>query len=136
MTKTTPDTTQAKDPRLLKILLLPGALFCLLAGGAQFLFPGIDAVLADKEAGELQWIYRLLGSVYIGLGIGMLRAHRNPAGQEIFISTLIIIAGLACVAFTITLFTASYPPIPWVLAGWLIVFVLLVIARQKARDIL
>lgn len=129
-------TKKADDARLLKILLKLGALFCLSAGLVQFFFPGVDAVLAEVAPGELNWIYRLLGSFYIGLGIGMIRVDRDPAGQDIFITTLIAIASLACLAFTISLFTEFYPAIPGVLLAWIVVLTLLLTARKKAQDLL
>ena len=128
--------TRADDTRLLKTVLMVGAIFCLVAGVVQFLFPGIDAILAEVEPGELDWIYRMLGSGYIGLGIGMLGVYRNPAGQGIFITMLIVMAVFVCVAFIITLLTASYHPIPAVLCAWIVALVLLVYARQMAKDIL
>ena len=60
--------TKADDTRLLKAVLMVGAIFCLVGGAVQFLFPDIDAILAEVEPGELDWIYRMLGSGYIGLG--------------------------------------------------------------------
>ena len=128
--------TRADDTRLLKTVLMVGAIFCLVAGVVQFLFPGIDAILAEVEPGELDWIYRMLGSGYVGLGIGMLGVYRNPAGQGIFITMLIVMAVFVCVAFIITLLTASYHPIPAVLCAWILALVLLVYARQMAKDIL
>ena len=73
--------TKADDTRLLKVLLMVGGCGCLVAGAVQFLFPGVDAILAEVEPGELDWIYRMLGSGYIGLGIGMLKVYRKPARQ-------------------------------------------------------
>jgi|GEM_PF-3074257 len=131
-----PAGSKADDIRLLKAVLMAGGIFCLAAGAVQFLFPGVDAVLAGVQPGELDWIYRLLGSAYIGLGVGMLMVFRNPIGQGVFVSTLILIAGLVCLTFLITLLTANYQPIPMVLGGWIVAFALLVFARQKAKDVL
>ncbi len=131
-----PEATRANDTRLLKALLMVGGCFCLMAGGVQFFFPGIDAILAEVEPGELDWIYRLLGSGYIGLGIGMLSVYRNPAGQGVFISMLIAMTALASVTFTITLLTAPYDPILLVLCLWIVTLLLLIYARHRARDIL
>ena len=128
--------TKADDTRLLKVLLLVGAIFCLAAGVIHFLSPGIDAILAEVEPGELDWIYHMLGSGYIGLGIGMLGVYRKPAGQGVFITMLIVMTAFACVTFIIALLTASYRPIPAVLCVWIVALVLLVYARQMAKDIL
>ena len=128
--------TNADDTRLLKVLLLVGGVYCLVAGAVQFLFPGVDAILAEVEPGELDWIYRMLGSGYIGLGIGMLGVYRTPAGQGVFIIMLIVMTALVCVTFTITFLTASYRPIPAVLCVWIVALALLVYARQKAKDVL
>jgi hypothetical protein len=128
--------TKADDTRLLKAVLMVGAIFSLVAGAVQFLFPGIDAILAEVDPGELDWIYRMLGGGYIGLGIGMLGVYRNPVGQGIFITMLIVMTASVCVTFIITLLTASYHPIPAVLCVWIVALVLLVYARQRAKDIL
>jgi hypothetical protein len=130
------NTTKADDTRLLKVLLMVGGIYCLFAGAVQFLFPGIDAILVGVEPGELNWIYRLLGSGYVGLGIGMLGVYRNLAGQGVFITMLIVMTALACVVFIITLFTAPYSPIPVVLCILIVTLALLVYGRQKAKDIL
>lgn len=128
--------TKADDTRLLKALILIGSLFCLCAGVIQFLFPGIDAILAEVKTGDLDWTYRILGTGYIGLGIGMLGVYRNPTGQRVFITMLIVITTLVCVAFTITVLTAPYHPIAIVLCVWIVALVLLVYGRQRAKDIL
>ena len=94
----------------------------------QFLFPGVDAILAEVEPGEIDWIYRLLGSGYIGLGIGMLGLYRKPARQGVFITMLIVMTAFACLTFIIALLTASYRPIPAVLCVWIVALVLLVYA--------
>lgn len=131
-----PADSKADDARLLKVLLMVGGIFCLLAGAIQFVFPGIDAILAEVHPGELDWIYRLLGSGYIGLGIGMLRVSRKPNGQGEFILMLIVMTALGCVTFVITLLTNSHGPIPAVLGVWIVALGLLVCARKKAKDIL
>ena len=128
--------TKADDTRLMKVLLMVGGCGCLVAGAVQFLFPGVDAILAEVEPGELDWIYRLLGSGYIGLGIGMLGVYRKPARQGVFITMLIVMTAFACLTFIIALLTASYRPIPAVLCVWIVVLVLMVYARQMAKDIL
>ncbi|MHC4118469.1 MAG: hypothetical protein ACYSWO_13290 [Planctomycetota bacterium] len=136
MQESNSNAAKADDTRLLKVLLMVGGVYCLFAGAVQFLFPGIDAILAGVEPGELDWIYRLLGSAYIGLGTGMLGVYRNPAGQGVFITMLIVMTALACIAFIITLFTAPYSPIPVVLCILIVALALLVYGRQKAKDIL
>ena len=78
----------------------------------------------------------MLGGGYIGLAIGMLRVHRNPIGQRIFITMLIVMASFAFAAFAIQLLTAPYHPIAVWVCVWVVSLTLLLYGRRRARDIL
>jgi hypothetical protein len=77
-----------------------------------------------------------LGVVTLGLALECWGGYRKPARQGVFITMLIVMTAFACLTFIIALLTASYRPIPAVLCVWIVALVLLVYARQMAKDIL
>ncbi len=109
-------------------------------GAAFLLFPGmLRDISGSPDPIGLSWI-RWAGGPLIALGIGAVKVFRNPSGQGTFIMTAIIselLTGLGLLHSKMFDHSTSYAWFhitPSVLS--LVLFALLVWARQGARNVL
>ncbi len=122
----------------LKVVLAIFFVSYLFYGVSFLLLPGLLSEISGDPV-HLGWI-RWSGAPLIALGIGAIQAYRNPAKCESFITTAIVSAVLIGSAL---LYSKLFEPTPkhawFTLTPCFInlgLFVLLLWARQRAKDIL
>jgi len=132
--------SQDQGVKNVKLALMAVIVVNLFYGVSFLFFPGMLLSLSgSSEPLNLGWI-RWSGGPLIALGIGALQAYKKPAGQGVFVTVATISAlltGLGLLYSKIFDRSTTYTwfhMTPCVLS--LLVFVLLLWARQGAKDVL
>jgi uncharacterized membrane protein HdeD (DUF308 family) len=130
---------QNDELKLLKFSLLVSAIIALILGISYYFVPAMMAKLAGGNTADLG-LLRILGSLFIALGIGTFMVYNKPEKQGIFVFTTALsqlLAGLACLY---SLIRHENIPATWLIA--LITCLILVLSvlnfwgRSKAKGIL
>jgi hypothetical protein len=130
---------QNDELKLLKFSLLVSAIIALILGISYYFVPAMMAKLAGGNTADLG-LLRILGSLFIALGIGTFMVYNKPEKQGIFVFTTALsqlLAGLACLY---SLIRHENIPATWLIA--VITCLILVLSvlnfwgRSKAKGIL
>jgi hypothetical protein len=131
--------TQSNGFKKLKVALMPFIILYLLYGVSFLITPGIVRAMAGGNPVEIGWL-RWPGAPLIALGIGAIMVYRNPSKQGSFMTTAALTALLIGLALLYTMLFDGYTIHTWFIAVPCAInlglFVLLVWARQGAKDIL
>jgi uncharacterized membrane protein HdeD (DUF308 family) len=130
---------QNDELKVLKFSLLVSAIIALILGISYYFVPAMMAKLAGGNTADLG-LLRILGSLFIALGIGTFMVYNKPEKQGIFVFTTALsqlLAGLACLY---SLIRHENIPATWLIA--VITCLILVLSvlnfwgRAKAKGIL
>ena len=130
---------QNDELKVLKFSLLVSAIIALILGIGYYFVPAMMAKLAGGNTADLG-LLRILGSLFIALGIGTFMVYNKPEKQGIFVFTTALsqlLAGLACLY---SLIRHENIPATWLIA--VITCLILVLSvlnfwgRSKAKGIL
>jgi uncharacterized membrane protein HdeD (DUF308 family) len=130
---------QNDELKVLKFSLLVSAIIALILGISYYFVPAMMAKLAGGNTADLG-LLRILGSLFIALGIGTFMVYNKPEKQGIFVFTTALsqlLAGLACLY---SLIRHENIPATWLIA--VITCLILVLSvlnfwgRSKAKGIL
>jgi hypothetical protein len=132
--------THESGVKRLKFVLALFIVSSMFYGILLLLTPGILVAMSGSPGPiDLSWI-RWSGGALIALGIGSIQAYRKPAGQDVFLNVVtlsLLLIGLGILYSMI--FDNSTSDLWFLLTPCLInlgLFVLLVWARQGAKDVL
>ena len=131
--------TQTGTDGMLKVILVITGIAQLVYGIAFLLSPGLLVTMSAGPAPEYGWL-RWSGGILIALAYGTFRVSRNPAGQEIYVTTTVFVCLLNAVGLLISMIAQEFTGATWfIVVPMILTFVLaglLWVGRQQARTVL
>jgi hypothetical protein len=130
---------QNDELKVLKFSLLVSAIIALILGIGYYFVPAMMTKLAGGNTVDPA-LLRLLGSLFIALGIGTFMVYSKPEKQGIFVLSIALGYLLAGLGLLYSLIMHEYTGATWFLAMHtcliLVISVLLFWGRSKAKGIL
>ena len=130
---------QNDEVKVLKVSLLVSAIIALILGICYYFVPAMMAKLAGENTADLG-LSRILGSLFIAMGIGTFMVYSKPEKQGIFVFTTALSQLLAGLGILYSLIRHENIPATWLLAvAACIILVLSFLnfwGRSKAKGIL
>jgi uncharacterized protein YjeT (DUF2065 family) len=130
---------QNDELKVLKFSLLVSAIIALILGIGYYFVPAMMTKLAGGNTVDPA-LLRLLGSLFIALGIGTFMVYSKPEKQGIFVFTTALSQLLAGLAFLYSLIRHENIPTTWLVAVTTCIILVLSFlnfwGRSKAKGIL
>ena len=133
------NVAQSDSAKMLKVILVIAGVVEFVYGISFLLYPGMLVRMSAGPAPEYSWL-RWSGGILLALAYGTFRVFRNPARQEIYVTTSIWVCLLNAIGLLISILAREFTGATWFIVVPMVLTFLLAIllwwGRQKAKAIL